>query len=186
MGREDPLEKGWATHSSVLGLPCSSAGEESACNTGDLGSIPVLGRFPGGRHGNPLQYSCLEDPHGQRSLADHSPWGCKESDMTEQLSIAQHSTLWKLLLLVQIILSLQIILLTIFFILIFGMTLCDKRQIHFLTNAFMTIILLFLIFYLFAIVTFKSCILQDKSLLLLHLLSFDEITIAVPLPLFTR
>jgi len=36
---------------------------------GDLGSIPGLGRSPGGGHGNPLQYSCLENPHGQRSLA---------------------------------------------------------------------------------------------------------------------
>ena len=35
-------------------------------------------------NGSPLQYSCLENPHGQRSLAGHSPWGCKESDMTEQ------------------------------------------------------------------------------------------------------
>ena len=39
--------------------------------------------------GNPLQYSCLENPHGQRSLAVYSPWGCKESDMTERLSTAQ-------------------------------------------------------------------------------------------------
>jgi len=38
----------------------------------DLGSIPGLGRSPGGGHGNPLQYSCLENPHGQRSLAHHS------------------------------------------------------------------------------------------------------------------
>ena len=38
-------------------------------STMDLGSISGLGRFPGGRHGNPLQYTCLENPHGQRSLA---------------------------------------------------------------------------------------------------------------------
>ena len=43
--------------------------ELSVCNAGDLGSIPGLGRPPGGGHGNPLQYSCLENPHGQRSLA---------------------------------------------------------------------------------------------------------------------
>ena len=42
---------------------------ESTCNVGELGSIPGLGRSPGGRHGNPLQYSILENPHGQRSLA---------------------------------------------------------------------------------------------------------------------
>ena len=45
-----------------------SNGKESACNEGDLGSIPGLGRSPGGGHGNPLQYSCLENPHGQGSL----------------------------------------------------------------------------------------------------------------------
>ena len=53
-------------------------------SAGDTGSIPGLGRSPGGGHGNPLQYSCLENPHEQRSLAGHSPWGHKESDMTEQ------------------------------------------------------------------------------------------------------
>ena len=42
-------------------------------------------------HGNPLQYSCLENPHGQRSPVGYSPWGHKESDMTERLSTAQHS-----------------------------------------------------------------------------------------------
>ena len=41
---------------------CSSAGKESACNAGDLGSIPGLGRPPGEGSGNPLQYSCLENP----------------------------------------------------------------------------------------------------------------------------
>ena len=55
---------------------------------GDLGLIPGLGRFPGGGHGNSLQYSCLENPHGQRSLVGYSPWGHKESDMTERLSTA--------------------------------------------------------------------------------------------------
>ena len=43
------------------GLPGSSDGKESACNAGDLGSIPGLGRFPGGGNGNPFQYSCLEN-----------------------------------------------------------------------------------------------------------------------------
>jgi len=59
-----------------LGCPCSSDGKESACSAGDLGLIPGLERSPGGGHGNPLQYSCLENPHGQRSLASYSPWGC--------------------------------------------------------------------------------------------------------------
>ena len=42
--------------------PCGSDGKEFACNAGDLGLIPGLGRSPGGGHGNPLQYSCLENP----------------------------------------------------------------------------------------------------------------------------
>ena len=63
-----------------------SGGKESAYNAGDLGLIPELGRSPGGGHGILLQYSCLENPHGQGSLAGHGPWGCKESDTTEQLS----------------------------------------------------------------------------------------------------
>ena len=69
-----------------LGFPGSSEGKESTCNVGDLGLIHGLGRSPGERHGNPLQYSCLENPHGQRSLAAYSPWGGKESDTTEWLS----------------------------------------------------------------------------------------------------
>ena len=52
--------------------------------------IPGLGRSPGGGHGNPLQDSCVESPHGQRSLAGCSPQGHKESDTTERLSTAQH------------------------------------------------------------------------------------------------
>ena len=43
-------------------FPCSSVGKESACNAGDLGSIPGSGRSPGEGNGNPLQYSCLENP----------------------------------------------------------------------------------------------------------------------------
>ena len=66
-----------------LGFSGCSGSKESACNAGDLGLIPGLGRSPGGGHGNPLQYSCLENPHGLRSLAGYSPWGCKEPDMTE-------------------------------------------------------------------------------------------------------
>ena len=64
----------------------SPFGKESSCNVGDLGLIPGLGRSPGGGHGNPLQYSCLENSHRQRSLAGCSPWGHKESDRTEWLS----------------------------------------------------------------------------------------------------
>ena len=59
-------------------------------NTGDIrdmGRIPGLGRFPGGGHGNSLQYSCLENSM-KRDLVGYSPWGCKESDTTE---VTQHT-----------------------------------------------------------------------------------------------
>ena len=61
----------------------------SARDVRDVGFIPGLGRFLGGGHGNPFQYSCLENPHGQRNLVGYSPWGHKESDMSEQPSTAQ-------------------------------------------------------------------------------------------------
>ena len=57
-------------------------------SAGDTGSIPGLGRSPGEENGNPLQYSCLEDPSGQRSLRAYSPWGLKESYTTEH---SQHT-----------------------------------------------------------------------------------------------
>ena len=63
-----------------------SGSKESACSAGDSGSIPGSGRPPGEGNGNPLQYCCLENPHGQRSLAGYSPRDCKESDTTERLS----------------------------------------------------------------------------------------------------
>ena len=74
---------------SHLRFPGGSVSKESACNVGDLGSVPGWGRSPGGGHDNPLQHSCLENPHGQRSLAGYSPWGHKELDTTERLSRAQ-------------------------------------------------------------------------------------------------
>ena len=61
LGQEDPLEKGQATHSSILELPCGSVGKESTCNAGDLGLIPGLGRSPGEGKGYPLQHSGLEN-----------------------------------------------------------------------------------------------------------------------------
>ena len=54
------------------GFPYSSVGKESACNAGDLGSIPGSGRSSGEGNGNPLQYS-HQNPHGQRSQASYSP-----------------------------------------------------------------------------------------------------------------
>ena len=62
----------------------SSDGKESVGNAGDLGSIPGPGRSPGEGHGNPLQYPCLENPHGQKSLVGYSPRGHKELDTTER------------------------------------------------------------------------------------------------------
>ena len=53
-------------------------------NAGDVRDkdlIPGSGRSPGGGHGNPLQFSCLENP--MKRGADYRPWGCKELDMTE-------------------------------------------------------------------------------------------------------
>jgi hypothetical protein len=55
-----------------------SDGKSSGCNVGDLGLIPGLERSPGEGNGHPLQYSCLEN-------SMDSPWGPKESDMTERL-----------------------------------------------------------------------------------------------------
>ena len=51
---------------SWLGFPGSSAGKESACNAGDTGLISGWRRSPGGGSGNPLQYPCLENPHGEQ------------------------------------------------------------------------------------------------------------------------
>ena len=63
-----------------MGFLGGSDSKESACNVGDLSLIPGLGRSPGGGCGNPRQYSCLENPNGQRSLAGYSPCISK-SDM---------------------------------------------------------------------------------------------------------
>ena len=63
---ERSFHKEYTSHiffSVFMGFPGGSDGKESACNVGDLGLIPGLGRSPGGGHGNPLQYSCLENPH---------------------------------------------------------------------------------------------------------------------------
>ena len=61
LGWEYPLEKEMATHSSILGLPCGSAGKEFVCSVEDSGLIRGLGRSPGEGKGHPLQYSGLED-----------------------------------------------------------------------------------------------------------------------------
>ena len=75
----------YLTHTTItLGLPSGSDGKVSACNAGDQGSIPGLGRSPGEGNGNPLQYSCLEN-----SMDGGAWWatvhGVAESDMTGRL-----------------------------------------------------------------------------------------------------
>ena len=106
LGWNDPLEKEIATHSSILAwrmpqrvntteqLSKASLVAQSV-NEGDLASTSGFGRSPGGQHGNPLQNSCLENPHDQRNPAGCSSQGHKESDMTEQLSTAQQSWIKK-------------------------------------------------------------------------------------------
>ena len=69
-----------------LGFPGCSDNKESACNAGGLSLIPGLGRPPGEGNGNPLQHSCLENPMDRRAWRA-SPWGHKESDMTERLTL---------------------------------------------------------------------------------------------------
>ena len=66
-------------------VPGRSEGKEFSCNTGDPGSIPGSGRSPGKGNGNPLQYSCLENPMG-RGAWQATVHGVAESDMTEQLT----------------------------------------------------------------------------------------------------
>ena len=70
----------------IRGFPGGSVGKDSTCNagiTGDVDLNPGSRGSPGGGLGNLLQYSCLENLYGQRSLAGYSPWGRNESDMTE-------------------------------------------------------------------------------------------------------
>ena len=65
-------------------VPCYLNGKESACNVGDPSTIPRSGRFTGEGIVNPFQYSCLENSMDRG--AQWAPWGCKESDTTEQLT----------------------------------------------------------------------------------------------------
>ena len=84
LSREDPLEKGRPHTPVFLGFPGSSDGKESACNVGDLGSITGLGRSPGEWHGNPLQYSCLENP------TDRGAWRATVHGVAESLTQLSH------------------------------------------------------------------------------------------------
>ena len=68
----------------LSGVPGGSDGKESACNAGDLGLIPGLGRSPGEGNGNPLQYSCLGNSMDREAWwATYSPWGHKELEATK-------------------------------------------------------------------------------------------------------
>ena len=86
----------WLDHF-IWSFPGGSDGKESACKAGDLGSVPGLGRSPGGGHGSPLQYSCLENPHG-RGVWQACPWGRMGSQRVRhdgETNTAQHiSLLW--------------------------------------------------------------------------------------------
>ena len=73
----------YCPYSQSYDFPVAQAVKESACDAGDKGSIPGLGRSSGEGNGNPLQYSCLENPMLREA---YSPWGGKELDMTERLT----------------------------------------------------------------------------------------------------
>ena len=81
----------------ILDFPGGSDGKASAYNAGDPGSIPGSGRSPGEGNGNPLQYSCLENPKDGEAWVDYTPWGHKESDMTEQLHSLMHILIFYIL-----------------------------------------------------------------------------------------
>ena len=78
----------------LRGFPGSSAGKVSTYKSGHSGLTPGLGRSPDWGHDNQLQHSCLENPHGQRSLAGCRLWGCKESEVQRvgHNSATKHST----------------------------------------------------------------------------------------------
>ena len=84
----------WLGPTSSLGFPGGLVVKNPPANAGDTGDMSWtsgLGRSSGGGHGNLLQYFCVRNPHGQRSLAGYSPWGCKESDTTEHTHTHTHS-----------------------------------------------------------------------------------------------
>ena len=68
---------------SLVELPCSSYGKESACNAGDLGLIPRSGKILWRREWQSTPVFLPGGSHGQRSLVDYSPWDCKELNMAE-------------------------------------------------------------------------------------------------------
>ena len=82
------ISLGCVSRSGIAGsFPGGSDGKESACNVGDLGSVPGLGSFPWRREWQPTPVFLYGEFHGLRSLVGYSPWGCKESDTTEWLTL---------------------------------------------------------------------------------------------------
>ena len=81
----------------IPGFFGGSAGKESTCHVGDLGSIPGLVRSPGRRAWQPTPVFLPGESHGQRSLVVYNPWGCKDLDMPEWLSTALNSVWLKFL-----------------------------------------------------------------------------------------
>ena len=71
----------------IKGFPGDSVLKNPPASSGDLGSIPGLGRSPEEWNGYPLQYSCLENPMDRGVWQTNRPWGPKELDMTEWLSM---------------------------------------------------------------------------------------------------
>ena len=88
LGWEEPLKKEMASTPVFLGFLFGSAGKESSCKVGDLGSIPGLGRSPGEERGYPIQYSGLEN------FMDCIVHGVAESDSTELLSLTFYGLPW--------------------------------------------------------------------------------------------
>ena len=82
----------WASQMALVAENLPASAEDLR----DEGSIPGSGRSPGGGHGSPLQYFCLENPHGQRSLAGYSPWIAKSQTWQKWLSTHAHHACQKL------------------------------------------------------------------------------------------
>ena len=78
----------------LTGFPSDSDCKESACNAGDLGSIPVLGRSPGGGHDNPLQYSCLGNPMDRGAWQATVPRVAKSQTRLSDYALSPSTVLW--------------------------------------------------------------------------------------------
>ena len=91
---DTPCNKRIKKEKQKFDFPGSSDSKASVYNAGDLGSIPGSGRIPGEVNGNPLQYSCLENPMDGGAWC---PWGRKESDTTEQLHFTYPIYTWEIL-----------------------------------------------------------------------------------------